>query len=178
MVAQGQNVKRRVVLVMGSVIILAIAAYVTLRPPPESPGGFGVSGSRYFWDTAKGEIFNGPDVVPPISRDPKDPKAPPVGVWAHVFACGDCKDANARHVVYLRTWPDEAASELKKLGRSGTLIFDIASPDLLDKALVKRHTDKEWYSVTSDKGRDIVSQASEPCPDGNNPVECASDLSP
>lgn len=163
--------KYPLIVVVVAIVSTAIAGYVLLKPGSTSPSGIN-TGGRYFWDTAKNELFVGPDTVPPIPRDPKDKDGAKVGVWAHVFSCYDCKDASSRKTLFLTTWPDAAADELKKVGRSGTMIYEAAPPELLAKAQVRRPTDANWVDESSDSGRAVKSLETERCPNGEPPAEC------
>lgn len=168
-----QTLEKNPAVVAGvTLVLVAIAGYMLFKSDSVEPQGI-TSGSRYFWDVSKNELFVGPDVVPPTPRDPKDKNGAKVGVWAHVFSCGDCKDANSRKTMFLRTWPDAAAEELKKMGRSGTMIYEVATPELIAKAQVRRPTESDWVEENSDSGRAVMSLDSLKCPSGEQPGECS-----
>jgi hypothetical protein len=130
----------------------------------------GPAEKAYFYDLSERKLFVAArGLVPPI-RGINDPTED--GVRAVVIAPpGRCGDATVRRIAYLETSSPELKQALEAAKASG-------QPPAIGRGAaqglrwVRRETDAEWVSLTSEEGERIVSEWAVPGADGQSPSVC------
>jgi len=86
------------VVVAGVVLLVAVVMIVSRLGGPSAPKQV----SRWFYDVGSGELYTEANqVLPPIARESGSQ-----GVLAHVFACGECTEAN-RKLAFIEMFTEE-----------------------------------------------------------------------
>lgn len=109
----------------------------------------------WLYDLNTGSLFasNGPAIAPTTAPSGGQ------GVYAHVYACGQCGDAAQRQVVYLSTHPDG--------NPAGRLVAAVDPSNPPNKS-----NPPTWFDEQSDEGiavAELVSKLAQTCPDQTEP---------
>ncbi len=147
--------------------LLALAGYFALQFFNQDSG---VSEKAFFYDLSEQKLFVADrGMIPPI-KGIND--AAEDGVRAVVIApSGDPKNKASRTIAYLEKYSPELKRDMEAarasngspvMGRSGAQ----------EHRFVKRLNDKEWFSLTSEEGQQIVTEWATPGPSGVSPAVC------
>lgn len=159
------------VVLIGALLMIGLAgallALQTRRPPPPI-------GKSYFYDLSTGALFVADDTrVPPIMAPSgkRSADGKPTGVRAYVFSTGDCAEVSKRFIGYLEMYtPRAQATLLSRMAEvTGQRTLPATTPSdpqhdpeqdpVVSGRLLSVPGSKQWFSVTSDEGMAIVSDA-------------------
>jgi hypothetical protein len=156
-----------------SLLLLAAAGalYLKLQPARQNENG-----DAYFYDEREQKLFTAPrGSIPPIAGIKG---APGAGVRAIVISpTGDPADKKHLTIAYLEKYSPEIKAlfeevrQARAAGRSeeGRIDRKAVAAD----TLVRRLSDTNWQSLTSEEGRTIANEWNTPGPDGRTPVVCS-----
>lgn len=119
---------------------------------------------HWYYDLGDNQLFETKiDQHPPIEAPSgPGPDGKPAGVRAHVFACTNCDDADARFIGYLETYTPEGKA-LKDRGdfRAAAKFRLLREPD-----------GSQWVKAQDPPGAAVVAQAIGRCPKGSKLQPC------
>lgn len=156
-----------------SLLLLASAGalYFKLKPARENENG-----DAYFYDVREQKLFVAPrGSIPPIAGIKG---APGDGVRAIVVSpTGDPADKKHQTIAYLEKYSPEIKElfeevrQARAAGRSEEGRIDRKA--VAANTLVRRLSDTNWQSLTSEEGRTIANEWNTPGPNGQAPVVCS-----
>jgi len=154
-----------------AVILLLLGAAAAMIQYLHDRGREG-EGLVYFYDLSEQKLFAAPRrSVPPIrgiNNEEQD------GVRAIVISDnGNARDKKHRRIAYLEKYTAELKAQFEAVQKNGAgQPTSIHRKEVPSNTLVRRLTDKEWYSMDSPEGEKIVSEWNVPNADGGYPVVC------
>lgn len=157
-----------VVAVCAVLLLVALALSLSLggRPQPELP-------RVWFYDLETGDLFAASDELPPIDA----PSGASAGVRAHVFACGDCSDPDARFVGWIETYPPETRQAWVRLVQETPQNSAVPPSDLVEQAelgtgQIRSPDGGEWVPYGSRQAQAIRERAIAQCQQRQDLTPC------
>jgi hypothetical protein len=149
----------------------AVALYLKLQPARQNENG-----DAYFYDEREQKLFTAPrGSIPPITGLKGVAGA---GVRAIVISpTGDPADNKHLTIAYLEKYSPEIKAlfeevrQARAAGRSEEGRIDRKA--VAANTLVRRLSDTNWQSLTSEEGKTIANEWNTPGPDGRTPVVCS-----
>ncbi|MEX0777734.1 MAG: hypothetical protein WD042_18680 [Phycisphaeraceae bacterium] len=158
------------VVTVGAVVLLLISLAVIVYSTKSSSG---VRNYKiYFYDLNSGQLFAEESTkLPPIDT----PTGKDNGVWAFVYGCGDCSEAN-RFIGYLqKLTPEMKEAQLKaQSGETGEMMPPYEG-DMDQGTLIRLKDSGEWVPMYSEEGQKIMTSIEGKCPADQRPKHCRPD---
>jgi hypothetical protein len=166
-------------IVLSAVVMVVLPVFVwsvvrffapdVLKPTPPAQ-------MAYFYDLETSQLVVREADFPPVIVESETGPPQHELVWAYVYGCGDCADAEAHHIGYLQTVSSEGKTAAVAMG-----LEPMGEEKALDEALAnegyKRMVSRpgpitRWFAADSPEGVRIVSEAGRDCPQERPATRC------